>query len=265
MWEGAALCGTLSLMAAQGIAASACGIPVGIPTPAFVRAHPTLLCIAAAGLLADLWLLTPIRFGRTAFYAARAAVNLPFVRAESSVTPARRMRRAGRYRRIVAGRLLFWGWNAFGVLLWLTTPVAALCLSADLPSAAAPYPFLLAALGWISAVTGAALWVTWSLRLSPLTILLAAYPDLRVRDAARAAFAATRGRTVWLIRRTVGFFGWFFTCAAVVPLAYVQPMYATARAEWLLSAVHEQAKENSSCKADALYMRNRFRRKGGLI
>ena len=86
-WEGAVLCGTLALMTAQGIAAALCEIPAAIPTPAFVRAHPALLWITAGGLLGDLLLLSPIRFGRAAFYAKRAAVKIPFALPESPSPP----------------------------------------------------------------------------------------------------------------------------------------------------------------------------------
>ena len=284
-WEGAVLCGTLALMTVQGIAAAVCEIPAALPTPAFVWAHPALLWITAGGLLGDLLLLSPIRFGRAAFYAKRAAVKLPFSMPESPSPPpgsllhsrhgkaairrlvsaVRRLWRAGRYRRIVAGRLLWWGWNLLGALLFLSMPTVALVLSAGLPSAAAPYPFYLAALGWLSAAIGAVLWVTWSLRMSPLQILLAANPRFTVCGAARAALNATRGRTFWLIRRTLGFFGWFFTCAAVIPIAYVQPMYATAQATWLLALAQDRAKEKTSCKANSLYMRNNCFRKRRLI
>ena len=281
-WEGAVLCGTLALMVAQGIVAATQRIPLAIPTPAFVAAHPALLYIAAGGLLADLLLLSPLRFGRATFYAERAAAPLPFfetvsfalfepqpkrektfplrgLRGKAAIrgllAAIRRLWRAGRYRRIVAGRLLWWGWNLLGAALLLSTPAVAFWVSGNLSPAAAPYPFYLTLLAWLSAATGTALWILWSLRLSPLTVLLAAHPSWSVQTAARRALDATRGRTFWLIRRTLGFFGWFFTCAAVIPLAYVQPMYATAQAGWLLSASAEAEKQKASCKADSLYMR----------
>ncbi len=167
----------------------------------------------------------------------------------------RRLGRGGRYRRMVAGRLLWWGWNLLGAVLLLTTPALAFFGAASLPDSAAPYPLCLAVLSWPLLASGMVLWALWSLRLSPLMPLLAAHPTWSVLAAARLAFHATRGKTGRLIRCTLGFFGWFFTCTAVIPLAYVQPMFATAQAGWLLSAAQEAGKEKASCKAKPLYMR----------
>lgn len=275
-WEGAVLCGVLGLMAVQGIVAMSQGIPPAIPTPTFLRSHPTVIVIAAGGLIGDLLLLSPVRFGRTAFYVQRAASQLPFSLFEREPSPepvsllrsrhgkaairrlltaVRRLWRAGRYRRIVAGRLLWWGWNGLGAALFLTTPALAFWTASRLPASAAPYPFYLTLLAWLSTAIGGTLWGLWSVRLSPLPVLLAAHPSWNVRTAAGCALRATRGRTFRLIRRLLGFFGWFFACAAVIPIAYVQPMVATAQAGWLLSAADGAVKEKTSCKADSLYMR----------
>ena len=285
-WEGAVLCGVLALMAVQGVAATIAGVPMAVLTPAFVLEHPVVLWIVVGGLLGDLLLLSPLRFGRATFYVRRAAAQLPFSLFEPESEPeptsllrsrhgkavlkkmlaaVRRLWRAGRYRRIVAGRLLWWGWNLLGALLLLSTPAFAFWAASRLSPAAAPYPLYLTALAWLSTAIGAVLWAQWSLRLSPLTVLLAAHPSWSVSFAARRAWRSTRGRTFRLIRRTLGFFGWFFTCAAVIPIAYVQPMYATAQAGWLLSTEAETAKQKSSCKADLLYTRNKHKTRRRLI
>ena len=271
-WEGAVLCATAGVAITQGIAAMLLHIPAAIPTPAVWQTHPQLFYIVAGGWLLDFVLISPIRFGRTAFYAGRASAWLPTIWPDPPEMPAarcrhgkeavrglyaalRRLWRGRRHLRMWAGRLLWQGWNLLGAAPCLSPAIAAFWLSGNLSPSAAPYALWLAALGWPLTVAGLLLWAMWSLRLSPLMVLLAAHPRWNVRRAAQTAFAATRGRVLWIARRMIGFFGWFSTCLAVIPLAYVAPLYATAQAEWCLRLASEAEKQKALCKAGSLYTR----------
>lgn len=237
----------LLIVSAEIGAVYAAKVPTVLSLFDFMQSEARIsLFLAIGALLADIFVVSPLRAGVAAYHwhLADGRSDLRWLRA---------FYRNGAYGRAVRWRLTAWGLRIAAWLVCFLPGTAMLAwgnridrllYSSTLLEISRLYSVIF---GLLLLLIGFCVAECWLLRYMPTPYFLEQCPT--VRQALRLSRQTMKGHLTEMIRLYIGYAGWLFLCVLIVPYPLAAPIFWTARA----AAVRQYGKKRSAIEATTCF------------